>query len=94
MYVSLILRSIKYVIGSLLKNPHVFFSIDDTLILDSDEFLLDGSLHVVVEMQILDETRHIDPTCYRRKISWRIQNFGLFTELIQNHAVTSLLKLL
>lgn len=42
-----------------------FFSTDDKLILDSNEFLL----HVMTKMQILDETRHIDPTCYRRKIS-------------------------
>lgn len=59
-----------------------YFTIDDTLILDSYEFLLDGSLHVMVQMQILDETRCIDPTCYHRKISWRIQNFGFFKELI------------
>ena len=75
-----------HVIGSHLKNPHAFFfyyfTIDDTLILDSYEFLLDGSLHVMVQMQILDETRCIDPTCYHRKISWRIQNFGFFKELI------------
>ena len=59
------------------------FSIDDAFI-DSDDFLLDGSLHVIFEMHILVE---IDG--YRNNISCVIWNFGLVKEHIQNRVVAS-----